>query len=149
MKRPADDWKNKYLRALADYQNLEKRKTEEIGEVRKFAGEVILSKLLPIVDTFERAHKHLDDQGLRLAINELEVFLTDFGVKKLEMKGKAFNPHEMECIEVVDGEDNIVIEEVLPGYTLHGKVIRVAQVKVGKKSEARNSNFETNSNDQR
>jgi len=38
----------------------------------------------------------------------------------------------MECIEVVEGKDNIVIEELLPGYTLHGKMLRVAQVKVGK-----------------
>lgn len=134
-KKQIEDWKNKYLRALADYQNLEKRKSEEIGEVRKFAGEIILTKLLPIVDTFERAQQHLDDPGLSLALKELDVFLADLGVKKLETRGKAFNPHEMECIEVVSGDDNIVIEETLPGYTLHGKVIRVAQVKVGKRKE--------------
>ena len=131
----AEEWKNKYLRALADYQNLEKRKSEELGEVRKFAGEVILSKLLPIVDTFARAQENLNDQGLKLALNELEAFIADFGVKELEVVGKPFNPHEMECIEVVDGEDNIVIEEVFPGYALHGKVIRVAQVKVGKEQK--------------
>lgn len=134
-KKQIEDWKNKYLRALADYQNLEKRKSEEIGEVRKFAGEIILTKLLPIVDTFERAQQHLDDPGLSLALKELDVFLADLGVKKLETRGKAFNPHEMECIEVMSGDDNIVIEETLPGYTLHGKVIRVAQVKVGKRKE--------------
>lgn len=129
-----EEWKGKYLRALADYQNLEKRKSEEISEVRRFAGELVLTKLLPVVDTFERALVHVKDQGLALAVKELEAFLAAAGVKKLEVMGKAFSPHEMECIEVIDGEDTIVIEETLPGYTLHGKVIRVAQVKVGKKN---------------
>lgn len=133
LQKQIEEWKAKYLRALADYQNLEKRKSEEIGVVRRFAGEIILVKLLAIVDTFERAGKHLNDQGLALALKEFSAFLKEQGVEKMEVVGKPFNPHEMECIEVVDGEDTIVIEELLPGYTLYGKVIRVAQVKVGKK----------------
>jgi molecular chaperone GrpE (heat shock protein) len=47
--------------------------------------------------------------------------------------GKPFDPHEMECIEVVEGPENEVVEESLPGYLFRGKVLRVAQVKVGKK----------------
>jgi len=128
-----DEWKSKYLRALADYQNLEKRKSEELGQVRRFAGETLIVKLLPVIDTFERAQAHIKDPGLGLAFKELEAFLETAGVKRLEVMGKPFSPHEMECIEVVDGEDNIVIEESLSGYTLYGKVIRVAKVKVGKK----------------
>ena len=128
-----DEWKNKYLRALADYQNLEKRKSEEIGQVRRFAGEILLIKLLPVVDTFTRALVHVKDSGLGLALKELEAFLKNAGVEKMDVVGKPFNPQDMECIEVVDGEDNIITEELLSGYTLHGKVIRVAQVKVGKK----------------
>lgn len=127
------DWKNKYLRALADYQNLEKRVAEEKTQIRAYAAESVLIKLLPVADTFERAEAHLNDPGLSLALKELEAFFASVGIKKLEVMGKTFSPHEMECIEVVDGEDTIVIEESLPGYTLHGKVIRVAQVKVGKK----------------
>ncbi len=137
MKKQGEDWKNKYLRALADYQNLEKRKSEEISEVRRFAGEIFLTKLLPVADTFERAQMHLKDSGLELAIREMHAFLDEAGVKKIEVVGKQFNPHEMECIEVIEGEDNIVIDEALSGYTLHGKVIRVAQVKVGKRSLAK------------
>lgn len=133
LQKQIEEWKAKYLRALADYQNLEKRKNEEIYASRQYAGEILLIKLLPVVDTFERALVHLKDSGLALAVKELEAFLADAGVKKLEVMGKAFSPHEMECIEVVDGEDTIVIEELLPGYTLYEKVIRVAQVKVGKK----------------
>lgn len=132
LKQQIEEWKGKYLRALADYQNLEKRKYEEVAQVRRYAGEHILTRLLLIVDTFEKAQEHLRDTGLALALKELAAFLEQQGVKKLDTVGKSFNLHEMECIEVVDGEDGIVIEELLPGYELHGKIIRVAQVKVGR-----------------
>ncbi len=134
LEKQVEEWKIKYLRALADYQNLEKRKNDEVKEIRRFAGEMMLVRLLPIVDTFERALKHSNDQGLAIALKEFAGYLTELGVKKIDVVGKTFNPHEMECIEVVEGEENKVIEELLPGYTLHGKIIRVAQVKVGKQN---------------
>lgn len=135
LQKLAEEWKGNYLRALADYHNLEKRSEEEKSGVHAFAAEMVLVKLLPIVDTLERAQAHLKDEGLGLAIKELESFLADVGVKKMDVVGKLFNPHEMECIEVVDGEDNKVIAQLRSGYSLHEKVIRVAQVKVGKKTE--------------
>lgn len=134
IKSEAEEWKRKYLRALADYQNLEKWTQEETNKVRRFAAEIVLTKLLPIADTFKRAQAHLQDTGLSLGLKELEAFFLSQGVKKMDVTGKLFDPHEMECIEVVSGQDNTVIEEVLPGYTIHGKIIRVAQVKVGKQN---------------
>ena len=134
-----DEWKNKYLRALADYQNLEKRSMEEKAEIRKFAAEVVVMRLLPVIDTLSKAKAHLQDPGLDLAIKEFDTALAELGVKKLDVVGKPFNPHEMECIEVVAGEDNIVVEEALPGYKLHEKIIRVAQVKVGKPASVKTS----------
>lgn len=133
MKKQTDEWKNKYLRVLADYQNLDKRATSEKIEIRKFAAEVVIGKILPTLDTLAKAKAHLKDPGLDLAYKELESALSDLGLMKIEVVGKEFNPHEMECIEVVAGDDNKVVEELLPGYKLHEKVIRVAQVKVGKK----------------
>ncbi len=134
-----EEWKSKYLRALADYQNLEKRTHSEKEETRRFAIQIFLERLLPVIDTLNRATKHIDDQGLALALKEFEAALSEFGVTKIETAGKLFNPHEMECIEVVDlpageagGEENKVVEEVQSGYRLHDKILRVAQVKVGK-----------------
>lgn len=132
IKKQVEEWKSKYLRALADYQNLEKRTRNEKEETRRFAVQIFLERLLPVIDTLERATKHLNDQGLILALKEFETALSEFGVTKIETVGRVFNPHEMECIEVVEGEANKVIEEVLPGYKLHGKILRVAKVKVGK-----------------
>lgn len=134
-RKEGEEWKAKYLRALADYQNLEKRAVQEKLEVRAYASELVLTKLLPVVDTFKRAEAHLGDTGLSLALKELEAFLTSQGVSKFEVVGKPFDPKFMECIEVVEGGDSLVIEETRSGYVLHGKVIRVAQVKVGKKMQ--------------
>lgn len=128
-----EEWKNKYLRVLADYQNLDKRAAEEKSEIRKYAAEVVIRRILPTLDTLAKAKAQIQDTGLDIAYKELENALYELGLSKIDVVGKAFNPHEMECIEVVAGEDNLVIEEFLPGYKLHEKIIRVAQVKVGKK----------------
>lgn len=132
LQRQIEELKAKYLRALADYQNLEKRAAAEKEETRKFAVELFLKRLLPVVDTFERAQRHLNDQGLALALKEMSALLEEYNAVKMEVVGKVFNPHEMECLEVVKGEENKVVEEVLPGYRLREKALRVAQVKVGK-----------------
>jgi molecular chaperone GrpE len=127
-----EEWKNKYLRALADYQNLERRTQEDRDQTRIRASEFIIQRLLPVVDTFKRASQHLKDTGLDLAFKELAAVLDEQGVKRIDVVGKPFNPHEMECVEVVEGEDGKVIEETLPGYKIRDRVLRVAQVKVGK-----------------
>lgn len=128
----AEEWKNKYLRALADYQNLEKRTIEQVSEARKFASERVFWRLLPVVDTLGKVKEHVEDAGLALALRELDAVLVEQGVERMIVVGHPFDPHEMECIEVVQGADNQVLEESLPGYRLHGKILRVAQVKVGK-----------------
>lgn len=132
LKKQIEDWKTKYLRALADYQNLERRYREEKQDVHRFANEALLVKFLSAIDTLRRAKDHIGDAGLDLAYKEFIAILTEQGVEEIKTVGMPFNPHEMECIEVVDGENTIVVEEVLPGYKFHGKVLRVAKVKVGK-----------------
>ena len=128
----AEEWKGKYLRALADYQNLEKRTQEEKQEIRKYAADTVIARLLPALDTLTKASTHIKDTGLGLALKELSAVLSEQGVERIPVVGKPFDPHQMECIEVIPGTDNIVVEELLPGYRLHDKILRVAQVKVGK-----------------
>ena len=132
LQKQIEEWKGKYLRALADYQNLEKRTQNEKDELRKLAAEIVLARMLPVVDTLTKAKDHIMDAGLNLAYKELEAAFAELGFTKIDVVGKKFNPHEMECIEVVEGEDNMVVEELLSGYKLHDKIVRVAQVKVGK-----------------
>ena len=134
--KEGEEWKAKYLRALADYQNLEKRTQTEKQEIRVYAAEVVIARLLPTVDTLVKAVNHVKDAGLELALKELFSALSEMGLQKIEVVGKPFDPHQMECIEVVAGEENSVVEELVPGYRLHNKILRIAQVKVGKKKEA-------------
>lgn len=125
------EWKNKYLRALADYQNLVKRSEAEKEEMRLYAVEQLLKKLLPIVDNLERAQKHTENEGVALVLKELFFVLTQYGVKPIDVVGKEFNPEYMECIEVVKGKKDVVIACIEPGYQMHEKLLRAAKVQVG------------------
>ncbi len=131
LKQQTEEWKVKYMRALADYQNLEKRTSERVDEVRQFAAEIILTRLLPVVDTLGKVTEHVKNPGLELAYKELLSVLAEQGVEKMDTVGKRFDPKEMDCIEVIDGNSEEVVEEAQPGYRFRGKVLRVARVKVG------------------
>lgn len=135
LQQEIEEWKGKYFRALADYQNLEKRVKLQREELVKYASEKIIYELLVVLDTLEKAEEHLKDSGLALGVKNLWTVLAGNGVKRIEVLGKKFNPHEMECVEVVESEkEDEIIGEVRAGYKLEDKVIRVAQVKVGKKN---------------
>lgn len=137
LQREIEEYKGKYLRALADYQNLERRVKEEREAQTKYASQKIVYALLEIFDIFEKVWEHnKSDEGLKLGINGFWEVLSENGVKKIETAGKKFDPYFMECTEVVESDkDDIVIEEVRSGYSIKDKVLRVAQVKVGKKTE--------------
>lgn len=129
----ANEWKAKCMRALADYQNIERRSREEKNEVRLYASEIILGRLLSVIDTFTKVKAHVQDIGFDLAYKEMQSVLEESGVVRIDVLGKEFNPHEMECVEVVDGDENIVMDETVPGYRFYEKILRVSKVKVGKK----------------
>lgn len=129
----AAEWKAQYLRAIADYRNLEKRTASEKEEIRAYAAVGVVTKLIPVVDMFERASEHLKDQGLAIALKEMHAVLAAFGAKKMDVQGKQFDPVTMECVEAGDDGEETVTDVVAPGWQMHGKVIRHALVRVGKK----------------
>lgn len=134
LKQEIEEWKGKYLRALADYQNLEKRVGEKRQEVTKYAARELIVKLLNVLDTLEKTEEHLKDQGLALSLKSFWDVLLAEGVEKIEVLGKKFDPMTMECIEIVGSEKgDDVVEELRKGYKMKDKIIRIAQVKVGKK----------------
>lgn len=122
----------KYRRALADYQNLQKRVGEERGEWIRSANKDLLLRLLPVLDTLMLAANHLEDQGLTVSINQFLDTLKAEGVTKIETVGKEFDPHSMECVTTEEGEENNVLKELRAGYMLSDKVLRPAQVIVGR-----------------
>ena len=125
------DLESKWKRALADYANLEKRIDKEKEFFVKFSNAQLLQNLLPVLDDFERAEKHLKDQGLTLAVNKFKEFLKSEGVLEIKAQGEEFNPQWMEAMEMINGPKNRVVEVVNKGYLLNNKVLRVAKVKVG------------------
>lgn len=134
LKKEVGEWKERYIRALADYQNLEKRTKEQRSEEIRFAAKDLILKILPAIDILEEVDRVLNDQGVKLVFKQFKHILTIEQVERIKAVGEKFDPHTMECVEVVqsDKEDEVV-GEVRAGYTMFGKVIRVAQVKVGKK----------------
>lgn len=118
-------------RAVADYRNLERRSTEERFDAVRFGNKQLIEALLPAFDTLFLAGKFTQDESVKLTIQRIMEVLKDNGIEKVITDNAKYNADTMEAIEVVPGEDGMVVEEVRPGFTINGKLIRPAQVKVG------------------
>ena len=133
-----DGWK----RARADYLNLKKDAEKEKIELAQFANLSLIFELLPIADNFDRALKHIPDDAKKqewvkgiLGIRQ-QLAATFQGVGLEPVKADSmFNPelHEAVSHEAKDEMASDTIIDVLePGYTLHGRLVRPAKVKVAK-----------------
>ncbi len=128
------DYKEKYLRALADYHNFEKRVRDEREQQVRGATKRIILRLLPVLDDIEQAEVFVKDQGLQAIKKQIKQIFEGEGLKEQDVLGKVYDPQTAEAIDVVAGEkDNLVGEVVRKGYELNGQVVRPAQVKVTKK----------------
>lgn len=134
------------LRLKAEFENFRKRTERDREGYIKFAEESLIQQLLPVMDNLERAihsaHNHKDfgslKQGVIMIQKQLKEILTKAGIANIETGGKKFNPQMHEIVS--EEEDNnrpeaIILEELQKGYTLAGKVIRPAMVKVSKKKK--------------
>lgn len=130
-KKVTKDYKDLYLRALADYQNLEKRGQNEKKDFVKYANESLIDKILGVTDDLERAQSHLKDQGLQMVVDQFLSILESEGVTTITTANKDFNPQLMDCVEVVDGPKDKVVDTLSKGYLYHDKVLRPARVIVG------------------
>lgn len=135
LQKEIDEITLRWKRALADYQNLEKRTEEQKQEFVQFALKKFLEKFLSSFDDLELAGKHLKDKGLDLALKKLAGILKEVGLERIETENKDYDIHLMEAINIIEGkEDNKVVTEHRAGYLMHGSVLRPAQVTVSKKS---------------
>ncbi len=134
VKSEASEYKNKYLRALADYQNYENRLQDERLRIEQRAINQLILKLLPFIDNLEKAEVFFKDPGLKMIKDNFYKMLSELGLKEINLVGKEFDPHLAEAVEVVKGDkDNMVTEVIRKGYILNDIILRVAQVKVSKK----------------
>ena len=139
-----EEWKNSYTRKLAEFQNFTKRKENEVAEMRKYASEGIVVKLLDNVDNLERAvdaskeSQNFDSliEGVNMILNNLKNLLTEEGVEEIEAAGKEYDPYEHKAMITENKEemdDNVVVQVFQKGYKMKGKVVRPAMVTVNKK----------------
>lgn len=122
---------NQLKRALADYQNLERRVADQKANWIMSANKDLILRLLPGLDNLLLADKHTQDEGVKIAIKHFMEILESDGVEKIKTENADFDPNLMEAISTTEGDEGKVVEEVKTGYTLNGDVIRAAQVVVG------------------
>lgn len=133
-KKETEDYKGKYLRVLADYQNFEKRVYEQRQVSKDFANKDLVLKLLPVLDDLDKAEMFIKDEGLKIIKDKLYNILKQEDMEEMNLLGKEFDPYVAEVIDVVEGkEDNMIVEILRKGYRHKDKILRVAQVRVSKK----------------
>jgi molecular chaperone GrpE len=135
---------DKYLRLYSDFDNYRKRTVKERIELSKHASEELITKLLPVLDDFERAIKSLEviaqaDQALKdgtiLIFNKLYSILNQQGLQQMRALGEPFDTDFHEAITNIPAPDpeqkGKIVDVLEKGYLLHEKVIRYAKVVVG------------------
>jgi molecular chaperone GrpE len=159
LKKETMEYKDKYLRLLADADNTRKRLQKEREEMIQYAIENIMVDLLRPLDNFEHALKFADQMsdevknwafGFQMILNQFKDVLTNNGVAPIpSQQGQAFNPHDQEAIEMIETDQcqpGMIIEECVRGYKIGDRIIRPARVKVakGKSNSKEESNSEQN-----
>lgn len=123
----------KYLRALADYQNLVKQTDSWKADFVQYATVPLIVKLLEVFDDLEKAQENLKDDGLALVIDKFKKTLESEGLEVVELEGKEYDPNLAEVISMEPGDKDGIVSKVLQkGYKLRDKVIRPAKVVVSK-----------------
>lgn len=143
LRRELEDYRDRYVRLMAEFDNYRRRTARERLDLIESAGEDILKGFLPVLDDCERALKVLSEtcedkaaiEGTELIYNKLLGYLKERGVTRIEAQGAAFDTDYHEAISQFPAPSpelkNTVIDVTRQGYMLHDKVLRFAQVVVG------------------
>jgi molecular chaperone GrpE len=137
------EMQDKYLRLSAEFDNYRKRTLKEKMDISKYAGEEIMKDILPIIDDFDRALKHMESspdcegikEGIDLIYNKFIDYLKRQGIKEIESLNEVFNVdiHDAAAKVQVEEEERKgkVVEVLLKGYYLKDKVLRHSKVVIG------------------
>jgi molecular chaperone GrpE len=136
----AEENHNKFLYAMADFENYKKRIERQLGEIALAGKKSVLTKILPVLDNLERAVAFEDSDGLRgglqATLRMFEAALAAEGVKSVSLKGQPFNPRLAEAIATQPAPEGVaedtVLDEAHKAYTIGDEVLRPAQVVVAK-----------------
>jgi molecular chaperone GrpE len=139
---------DRFLRQVAELDNVKKRSAREREEISRFANEALIKDLLPVVDNLERAVAHASGggngkplvEGVEMVLKGLLDVLAKHGVTQISAVGQPFDPSKHEAMAQVESEShepNSVVEELHKGYTLRDRLLRPALVSVAKSSKTR------------
>jgi molecular chaperone GrpE len=127
-------------RERADVINVRRRHDEQVASLKTIVKANVVRDLLPVVDNFERALKHVPDElkgndyikGVQGVVKQFEKTLEEIGVTRIKTVGEVFDPvlHEAVSMEDGDGATEVVSEELQAGYKLGDEIIRHAMVRV-------------------
>ena len=136
------DWKDRYARAMADFDNFRKRMVRDREDLVKFAAKDVIKDVLATVDNLARALDGAKDRaddpfvkGVQLVYDGLLKTLADHGATPLDSVGEPFDTNYHEALTSLPSEDveeGVVMNEVQRGWLLHGKPLRPAKVVVSK-----------------
>lgn len=136
------DWKDRYARAMADFDNFRKRTMRDREDLVKFAAKDVIKDVLATVDNLARALDGAKDRaddpfvkGVQLVYDGLLKTLADHGATPLDSVGEPFDTNYHEALTSLPSEDveeGVVMNEVQRGWLLHGKPLRPAKVVVSK-----------------
>ncbi len=144
IQKEVQEWRERAARLAAEMENLRKRIEKEKQEFRSFLQASFAEKLLFFDEIFEKVvsdvcsnrdiNKNIAE-GLVMLRNQFGLLLNSLGVSKIETEGKMFDPMLHEAIELVDTNDKpdgTIIEEIRSGYTINGRLLKPARVKVAR-----------------
>ncbi|HLE97161.1 MAG TPA: nucleotide exchange factor GrpE [Candidatus Thermoplasmatota archaeon] len=134
----AAELRERYLRLAAEFDNFRKRKERDLDEARVRAREEVIQRFLDVLSNFDRALEGHGDaealhQGMTLIHRQIKTVLEAMGVQRIDTEGHLFDPARHEAVlreETTRYKDGVIITELEKGYTLHGRVLRPARVKV-------------------
>lgn len=144
MQKELAEYKDKYLRVLAESENTRKRLQKEKQEMIQFAQQNIIADFLNPIDHMENALKFTQQMseevknwatGFQMILTQFKDVLTNNGVTAFPSEGKPFDPHRHEAVEALQTDKyppGTVVEECLKGYSMGERTIRPARVKVSK-----------------
>lgn len=139
-----EDYKDKYLRALAEAENMRKRIQKEKQEMLRFGIENAIAEFIPAIDNFENALRFAANgsdevknwaKGFEMMLGQLQEVLNNNGIVSFSSVGMMFDPelHEaVESVETTEHPDGTIIQEFTKGYKSDTRTLRAARVKVAK-----------------
>lgn len=140
------EYKDKYLRLLAELENTRKRLQKEKNEQSRLAVENTICEFIPVIDNFEKALKFAENvpgevkswaSGFQMFLTQLKDILHNHGIVAFHSEGNLFDPHLHEAVETEETQDHpegMILQEFSKGYKSKARTIRAARVKVAKRA---------------